>query len=46
MRPVTVGKRYHVATSPHASSISAATMPPCASPGPPWWRASNVKVVS
>src|SRR6476469_7982670 len=46
MRPVTVGKRYQVATSPHASSIRAATRPPCASPGPPWWRSSKENVVS
>jgi hypothetical protein len=43
---VTVGKRYQVATSPHASSMSAATIPPWARPGPPWWRSSKEKVVS
>ena len=41
MRAVTVGKRYQVASRPHASSSAAATSPPCTSPGPAWWRSSN-----
>ena len=38
---VTVGKRYQVASRPHASSSAAETRPPWTRPGPPWWRSSN-----
>src|SRR5262249_55956068 len=40
-RPVTVGKRYQVASRPQASSRAAATRPPWTSPGPAWCWAVN-----
>ena len=35
-----------MASSPAASSSAAETMPPCAMPGPPWWRSSKLKYAS
>src|SRR6478735_10732402 len=46
MRAVTDGNAYQVARRPTASSSAAATSPPWAMPGPPWWRSSNWKYAS
>src|SRR5215213_2131517 len=46
MRAVTVGKRYQLASRPHASSSAAATTPPWTKPGPAWWCAPNATYAS